>query len=966
MRPGSFAAATSGHDAINKMTSIGGNASSDVPLLGKAESAPSRKKATLSLNMISPRITTTTSKRKNKSGVTNTTNDRKRWKNVVSTRIKVATSVAKSKISVKKLLRSSTRSESYASFSSSRGSPSPTPSPTFNAGSSDAFDNTTGAWTQNYWEYEYNFDPPNQANSAQSSPARSTASQPQSAAFTSLEPDVSLLNDGDGEWVSFNNERKSEFVPDLFASSDINIEDIESPRKSLESDILKIRSSLFDNADQWTALDNERTPEKSSQRHLHRPSSSRGSSNEFAGIETDAGVAFGANTAVETDAMSAFTNISGSNTAVDLACHLSKAQESCSSNNNEEESDMQSVNSIPSLFSTSAEDDDEFFFNDTTNVPVQDKTNDEDVSDSIIAWSILSAVLGSPAPKSVQSKGKTKQAQKNPVNLWQDRDDLVDGIDELMNQSQDSNDGCVVDLEVENIASLSLDDDAHSIPSLSEGAKPDDGTTPDLRDFIVNTPSKDMTNNKDAADSAILWGALAAVLGSPAPSSLDVKSTKKDRRSVVVNLWDDGEESDVISLPCDDFGTNKQYDTMDSISIISLDDYENESDTQSVPDMLEGDHVDATFTAEDTFNNFVINPPEPKAAEKEVTNSVMVWGALAAFMGSPTHRAVSKRTKKDARSSSKNLWAENELVGNDTLDTISLSSESSAGMENAERDVPKTSITQQVHHDQDDCDAHSIPSLNPEQRNDDLNTNEIVNEKPSYDFITPPTTPSKKKDLTGSVIAWSSIAALMCSSEPASATRKRGKGDPSPLKNLWEDDNMLGDDIDELVSLSSSDRSLDTPEHGDCKQNFHFDDIPLIDCDFLDRGSSDDDDHSIPSLISGSEDDDEPSSPLRPMDSYYQDPMTPPRSKSKDKELTGSVIAWGALAAFMGSPAPIALSPKRKKVEGSPARNLWEDDGTVGCEPLDLITLLQDNCASDLPFGLNNMSSENEQVCLIK
>lgn len=70
-----------------------------------------------------------------------------------------------------------------------------------------------------------------------------------------------------------------------------------------------------------------------------------------------------------------------------------------------------------------------------------------------------------------------------------------------------------------------------SIPSLSESLE-----VCDLYSDIV--VPQDATTKDDAADSALAWGCLAALLGSPAPTSV-LLAEKKQKKRTPVNLWQD-------------------------------------------------------------------------------------------------------------------------------------------------------------------------------------------------------------------------------------------------------------------------------------------------------------------------------------------------------------------------------------------------------------------------------------------
>mmetsp|Transcript_4736 Transcript_4736/g.10736 ORF Transcript_4736/g.10736 Transcript_4736/m.10736 type:complete len:683 (+) Transcript_4736:123-2171(+) len=469
-------------------------------------------------------------------------------------------------------------------------------------------------------------------------------------------------------------------------------------------------------------------------------------------------------------------------TAFEAPAHVGD-EEVCSRGDGHHRSN--SCHIIPSICEGSAELCDRRSADDDIIVP-QAASNPENAADSALAWGCLTALLGSPAPKSVLLTEK-KQKKRTAVNLWQDDEAIDEDLDDIMFPQED--DEFVCDLQA-----LRLDDeegltdakDDCSIPSVSSEALLEDLilTMDDSMDLAFSTTPTTAKSNKAVADSTLAWSVLTAILGSPAPSSVVKRSVEKKR----LNLWEDGEESD--TLP----------------EIYEQDD--NEDDVLSLPSI----DLNELLDADEAANDFV--ETEQVESKKESAESVLAWGALGMLLGSPALKLVSKKNRKVSRDAVKNLWDDGESNGNDALDTI--------------------------------------PSMHPDEDNN--------------------------------------------------ATSILSPGGSSTAQKWFEQD-----------------------------------------------ASDDDDTHSIPSLsrtTSLSEtSDDEDEYPSTPSMMSFDDLMSSPKRESSGKGLADSVLAWSALAAFMGSPAPKAVMSKRKKE----AKFLWgEESDAIGCIPADLNLTLQDNQANGL------------------
>jgi len=251
---------------------------------------------------------------------------------------------------------------------------------------------------------------------------------------------------------------------------------------------------------------------------------------------------------------------------------------------------------------------------------------------------------------------------KKPVNLWEDEgeSDLLPEINEQDNHEDESD--------------LSLLYYAIDLNELQQG----DETTEEF------AKTEQVGAKQESADSVLAWGGLGMLLGSPAPISVSRKM-KKMRVEDAQQLWDDGESNDAMpSIYPDEANdtmsssggssTAQQWCTeQDALS-------DDDDDTHSIPCLSKISSVPclsrissvsgSTDDDNDECSSSSLNPSiesyddllsSPKR-ESDAADSVLAWSALAAFMGSPAHQAVSPKKKKEV----KFLWgpedSENECM----------------------------------------------------------------------------------------------------------------------------------------------------------------------------------------------------------------------------------------------------------------------------------------------------------------
>mmetsp|Transcript_57599 Transcript_57599/g.122187 ORF Transcript_57599/g.122187 Transcript_57599/m.122187 type:complete len:827 (+) Transcript_57599:420-2900(+) len=569
-----------------------------------------------------------------------------------------------------------------------------------------------------------------------------------------------------------------------------------------------------------------------------------------------------------------------------------------------------SDHSIPSLSGT-AEVPDNAGGMSIAEVP-QEVINKDEAADSALAWGCLTAVLVSPAPRSVLPKGKSNKS-RTPVNLWQESDDYAS----------------LEDLDDVRIfrGVLHRADGSLSIPSICS----EEGDV-DVCDHLgITEMSVPRTINVDeAADSTMAWSS-TAYLGAPVPQFVHSGGNKQKKR-MSVNLGRASEEEDfddIVPLPSEGKGLvdepkafHPEVDLLDNCSILSLapgeahDDDDiipsvkcvnnsacapagDESDSHSIPSIDSNDVEEGNLC----FNDII----DTKVADREAADSAIAWGALGMILGLPAPQSVSKMKSKISRVAVKNCWVDIGTIGDDGLDII------------PSIDLPEDGVD-------------FTPSSQAEDSQDEISLPD-VDESPNVLDYSQTHHGATNKEVADSTVAWSALAALLGTPAPPFVVGKKSKPNKGMVINLWDDCNGIVEDLDDL-SLSQNDSIGEEGDEADEDRN-HKDDqngLSVTEQSFeLGVSEDNDDTHSMPSLSGTFNDEEGSSSPLTlggSPNASFDGLANSLKRVSSDKDLADSVLVWGALAACLGSPAPkAALSSKRKKE----ARDLWgtESDGNA-------------------------------------
>ncbi|KAL3822431.1 hypothetical protein ACHAXA_007438 [Cyclostephanos tholiformis] len=290
-------------------------------------------------------------------------------------------------------------------------------------------------------------------------------------------------------------------------------------------------------------------------------------------------------------------------------------------------------------------------------------------------------------------------------------------------------------------------DSSDSIPSLSGDA-----------DALDQTPADNInplpTSTKDAADSTIAWGCLAALLGSPAPSS-----ARKQKKRTPVNLWQydtyPDEDLDAICLLQND---KELVNEMQTLNLVANDD-----DDWSIP-LCE----DLVREVDDSFG---VDVPTTPTRVKSIADSTLAWGVLGAILGSPAPLSVLK--KNCAPKKQDYLW--NNCEENDLPPEIE-------GRDDVD----------------DECDVLCAP----------IDLTELVEADEQVNILTQSIElqgGDRRDESVESVFAWTALGMLMGSPAPRSVCKKRRKESKVVAKNLWIDFESIGDDVLETVPCISPD-----------------------------------------------------------------------------------------------------------------------------------------------------------------
>ncbi|KAL7460526.1 hypothetical protein ACHAXS_000971, partial [Conticribra weissflogii] len=272
-------------------------------------------------------------------------------------------------------------------------------------------------------------------------------------------------------------------------------------------------------------------------------------------------------------ATSLFESVHPSNSIESISPAFETDCPSANCNEHYDMTDAQSLHSIPSLFSSEVDDEyDEVkggsFHGDYNSQfhTTSQKSSREDPTDTVIAWSFLAAVLASPAPSSVMNNDDilaSNNKKRDIVNLWEDEAASSFHISNESSQGKlDKHETGNSQNGMSSTSSSKISDGVfpiitkyretdtqslHSVPSLFSSEVDEENDEEKRGSFHGDYNSQFHTTSQksskeDPTDTVIAWSVLAAVLASPAPSSIlnddDILASNKKRKEVV-NLWED-------------------------------------------------------------------------------------------------------------------------------------------------------------------------------------------------------------------------------------------------------------------------------------------------------------------------------------------------------------------------------------------------------------------------------------------
>ena len=536
-------------------------------------------------------------------------------------------------------------------------------------------------------------------------------------------------------------------------------------------------------------------------------------------------------------------------------------------------------------------------------VPAVQATTAGEAADSALMWGCVTAFLGAPAPQAVRFGGKKRQ-RSGPVNLWRDEAEAGD-MDDIVSLSEDEDpddsDHCSI------LEHVQLDvQETDCVPQVVEqvgAAGDDDSESSSLGALSLDLHELDDTEGgfvhekvgvKEEADSALAWGALGMLLGSSAPKAVP---KRKVLRQAAPNLWccESTEHDDLETVPfmeLDEDGADSISSMSAGVLCIDLhelegagadDDYsgsadqkvgvEEEADSalalgvlgmilgssapKAVPkkrrvlrqatsnlwhsDAMDNDGLDTVPSMEldegdtgsissSSHDVLSIDLHELEDADdkdicfvhdkvgvKEEADSALALGALGMLLGSSAPKSVPKK-RKVWRQAAHNLWY-SEAMGSDGLDTI-------------------PSI------EEEDDNTGSISSMQSQEPLDDGIIAGLEEFVLANDTTASPENDNNGKEAADSVMAWSALAALLGAPAPRSIVGKKIK-----RINLWDDDQAMMQDLDDLLPLTQDNNSREEDSKEATLEKTQQVALHVQACSQKGfRQDDDDDTHSIPSL----------------------------------------------------------------------------------------------------------------------
>jgi hypothetical protein len=274
----------------------------------------------------------------------------------------------------------------------------------------------------------------------------------------------------------------------------------------------------------------------------------------------------------------------------------------------------------------------------------------------------------------------------------------------------------------------------------------------------ANNSMLDVTITKDAADSAIAWGCLVALLGSPAPRSV----RKQKKQTPVTSLAEDDINDCILCyLPQgDDDGLENDLQALD----LNVQYDDTAHDIPSIGDLAHDEVVEVFSTT-------------PTRAQRDIADSTLEWSIVGTILGSPAPSVVSR--KRSARTH------------------VTLLDDSP---------VPEIE-------DQYDLNEDTIDMTELVQADEDANVMAVNTIKLGKG--------GDGNENAESVLAWTALGMLLGSPAPKSVCKKKiVVGSEVVAKNLWKDfDAAAGNDhLDEVPVISIDDEDIN-PFFIECRKS---------------------------------------------------------------------------------------------------------------------------------------------------
>ena len=469
-----------------------------------------------------------------------------------------------------------------------------------------------------------------------------------------------------------------------------------------------------------------------------------------------------------------------------------------------------------------------------------------------------------------------------------------------------------------------------------------DNQVPQVDGGVRTSPGT--THAKEAADSALMWGCMTALLGAPAPKCV-LLGEKKSRRRTPANLW----QEDVVVGDLDDVVSPSEGDGLDGADDCSMPSLLDQEEQDGLTDLAFPPSAPLIQNADDKEPNLLrhqkeaatircasmltrkklaqrdsisIDRSESSCADvllldlheleaadnddtcfvgnqadvKEQADSALAWGALGMLLGSAAPTSVPKN-ESASRQTASNFWS-GEATGNDCSETIP---------------------SLQEHKD----DAGSIASAQSEEPLDVRTGDHLVLSLDLHELEAADSNDARfvgaralVKEGADAAVAWGALGMLLGSAAPESVPKKESASRQT-APNLLSGE-ATGQECSETIpSLEENEDDTGSISSAQSEEPL---DVDTVDC---------------------------------PREFLLESESNAVLESNTAEKAVDSVMAWSALAALLAAPAPPSVARKKTK-----PTNLWDDDDATDKNLDDLLSCAQDDISCEDTKKINEENAK--------